>query len=105
MKRMLSGLGYKTYIARNGQEALEYYNSSKDSIDLVLIDMIMPKMNGRDCYRALKKIDPFVKAVLITGHIPEDMAYDALNDGMKDVIFKPFSKTRLAQVVQSIINT
>ncbi|MEJ2664496.1 MAG: response regulator, partial [Spirochaetia bacterium] len=105
MKRMLSGLGYKTYIARNGQEALEYYNSSKDSIDLVLIDMIMPKMNGRDCYRALKKINPFVKAVLITGHIPEDMAYDALNDGMKDVIFKPFSKTRLAQVVQSIINT
>jgi PAS domain S-box-containing protein len=104
MDRMLKGLGYRTYVARNGQQAVENYNALKDNIDLVLIDMIMPKMNGRDCYRALKKINPGVKAVLITGHIPEDMAYDALNDGMKDVIFKPFSKTRLAEVVHNIIN-
>ncbi len=104
MERMLKGLGYKTYVAKNGQEAVEYYSTSKDNIDLVLIDMIMPKMNGRDCYRALKEINPAIKAVLITGHIPEDMAYDALNDGMKDVIFKPFSKSRLAQVVHNVIN-
>ncbi|MBN1799387.1 MAG: response regulator [Spirochaetales bacterium] len=104
MERMLKGLGYNTYVVKNGQEAVEYYSASKDTIDLVLIDMIMPKMNGRDCYRALKEINPAVKAVLITGHIPEDMAYDAINDGMKDVIFKPFSKSRLAQVVHAVIN-
>jgi CheY-like chemotaxis protein len=104
MDRMLKGLGYTTYLARNGQQAVEDYSLLRDNIDLVLIDMIMPKMNGRDCYRALKKINPAVKAVLITGHIPEDMAYDALNDGMKDVIFKPFSKNRLAQVVYNLIN-
>jgi PAS domain S-box-containing protein len=104
MERMLKTLGYRTFVAKNGQEAVKYYNMSKDHIDLVLIDMIMPQMNGRDCFRALKEIDPSVKAVLITGHIPEDMAYDALNDGMKDIIFKPFSKSRLAQVIHDVIN-
>jgi CheY-like chemotaxis protein len=103
IERMLGGQGYSVAIARDGEEAIEKYGREKEIIDLVLIDMIMPKMNGRDCFRAMQKLNPGLKAVLITGHLPEGLAFEAIVEGMSDVIYKPFSKGRLTEVVKSVL--
>ena len=105
IERMLSTEGYSISLAHDGEEAIERYGREKDAIDLVLIDMIMPKMNGRDCFRAIRKMNPEVRAVLITGHLPEGSAFEAITEGMRDVIFKPFSRGKLTEAVRSALRT
>ena len=96
---------FAAVMARDGEEAIERYSREKADIDLVLIDMIMPRMNGRDCFRAMRKINPDLRAVLITGHLPEGSAFEAITEGMCDVIFKPFSRGKLTEVVRSAIRS
>jgi two-component system cell cycle sensor histidine kinase/response regulator CckA len=105
IERMLSNEGYSISLARDGEEAIERYGREKEAIDLVLIDMIMPKMNGRDCFRAMRKMNPDLRAVLITGHLPEGSAFEAITEGMKDVIFKPFSRGKLTEAVRAALRT
>jgi PAS domain S-box-containing protein len=103
IERMLGREGYSIELARDGEEAIERYSREKDGIDLVLIDMIMPRMNGRDCFRALRKLNPDLRAVLITGHLPEGSAFEAITEGMRDVIFKPFSRGKLTETVRAAL--
>ncbi|MBN2352897.1 MAG: PAS domain S-box protein [Spirochaetales bacterium] len=105
IERMLSTEGYSIELAHDGEEAIERYGKEKEGIDLVLIDMIMPKMNGRDCFRAMRKMNPELRAVLITGHLPEGSAFEALTEGMRDVIFKPFSRGKLTEAVRTALRT
>jgi two-component system cell cycle sensor histidine kinase/response regulator CckA len=105
IERMLIPQGYSVFLARDGEEAIERYGREKEPFDLVLIDMIMPKMNGRDCFRAMRKLNPGVRAVLITGHLPEGSAFEAITEGMKDVIFKPFSRGKLTEVVRTALRS
>ena len=105
IERMLSSEGYSIELARDGEEAIDRYGREKADIDLVLIDMIMPRMNGRDCFRAMRKMNPDLKAVLITGHLPEGSAFEAITEGMCDVIFKPFSRGKLTEVVRTALGT
>ena len=53
-EQILKGLGYSDMLANNGQECIDVYEQYKDDIDLVILDMIMPEMNGRDCFIALR---------------------------------------------------
>ena len=63
MKLVLEEAGYKVIEAVDGQEALEKFRENKDSIDLLLLDVIMPKINGKGVYEEAKKIKPDVKAL------------------------------------------
>ncbi|MBN1525725.1 MAG: PAS domain S-box protein [Spirochaetales bacterium] len=103
LERMLSQQGYNVTVVHDGEEAIKAYSRDHDVIDIVLIDMVMPKMNGRDCFRAMRKMNPDVNAVLITGYLPEGTAYEAITEGMRDVIFKPFSRERLSRVIHTIL--
>ena len=64
---MLGGLGYETLVAEDGKQAIEIFVERHDEIDLVLLDMVMPHMNGRDAFREMRTIDPNVKAVISSG--------------------------------------
>ena len=54
---MLQNMGYTVILAANGREAVEIYKSNPGKIDLVLLDMVMPELNGREAYFELKKFD------------------------------------------------
>ncbi|RPJ05045.1 MAG: response regulator, partial [Spirochaetaceae bacterium] len=103
ISKMLNSQGYSITVAHNGEEAIEKYNAEKEMIDLVLIDMVMPKMSGRDCFRAMRMMNPDVKAVLITGYLPEGNAFEAITEGMRDVLFKPFSRGKLTEVINAVL--
>ena len=68
VKEMLEQLNYRVVTASNGREALEVYDTQRDQIGLVLTDVVMPDMGGLDLFEALKKKDPKILVVVMTGY-------------------------------------
>lgn len=96
---MLTSMGYEVVTVRDGQEAVDYYQDHADKIDLALIDMVMPRLGGRDCFRALKGINPNVRAVLTTGYGRDGAAQEILNEGMRGFAHKPYGLRDLSEVI------
>jgi CheY-like chemotaxis protein len=61
-KRILTKAGYKVMIASNGKEALKIYEKARGEIKLVILDLLMPEMGGKECLRELHKIDPELRS-------------------------------------------
>ena len=95
----LRHLGYDVLTASDGQEAVEYYTKFGPEIDAVLIDMIMPRMGGRECFRALRGVNPDVRAVLSTGYGSDVMAQELLDEGMRGFVPKPYRLEELAEAL------
>lgn len=69
IEEMFSMFGYNTKKANCGEKALETYSAQKDNIDLVILDLNMPGMDGYECLKELMKIDPTVKVIITTGEL------------------------------------
>ncbi|HDH13569.1 MAG TPA: response regulator, partial [Nitrospirae bacterium] len=69
---ILQSYGYKIIEAVNGSDAIEKFIENKSEIKMILLDVIMPKKNGREVYEEIKKIRPDIKGLYISGH-PSDL--------------------------------
>jgi CheY-like chemotaxis protein len=96
---ILTSLGYTVVAVNDGLEAIDYYTRHAGEIDLAIVDMIMPRMGGRDCFRALKRIDPNVKAILSTGYSRDGEAQRILDEGMIGFAQKPYTVAQLSEIV------
>jgi PAS domain S-box-containing protein len=96
---MLEHLGYQPVLIGGAREAIAHYREHHQNIDLVILDLAMPVMNGRTCFKELKKINPDVRAILATGHGPDQSAGGLVKNGICDLIKKPFDAARLSQAV------
>lgn len=101
--RLLRRMGYETLIADCGQKAIELYAAEKRRIDLVILDMIMPGMNGREVYRRLRDLSPNVKVLLASGYSLDEQATEIMREGCRGFIQKPFSIQRLSSKIEEII--
>jgi CheY-like chemotaxis protein len=97
--QILPPLGYQVAYATNGQEALAYYRDHPGEVDLVVLDLVMPVMNGTSCFRALQAVDPHVRAILMSGHGVDGVADDLLAEGLLGFLAKPFTPATLAQAI------
>jgi PAS domain S-box-containing protein len=97
LKEMLSWLGYNVFTASNGDEAIEIV--SKNHLDLIIFDMIMPGMNGRNCFKQIRTFNKTVRALLSTGIRIDDERINIMNEGFSGIIQKPFVSAQLAQAV------
>lgn len=104
VKESLEDLGYKVLTANNGSEAFEIYEKLYYKIDLVILDMMMPVMNGLDCFIAMKKINPKVRAILATGFIKENDLKRFKAEGIKEIINKPYIRNELFQKVDMVLH-
>lgn len=95
----LSEMGYEVIAADNGLRALDIFKTRKADIDLVIMDMIMPEMNGHECFMAMKKIKPGITAIFTTGFAKDDDFEKLKADGVYSVILKPYRYTELSGVV------
>jgi CheY-like chemotaxis protein len=102
-EKMLRDLGYTVVTCRDGLEAVEYYRLHHGELDLVILDMVLPKLGGRDCFTKLKEINSFVKAILFTGYNLNEEADAMINAGVRGFIHKPFDRSHLSQVVARVI--
>ncbi|OGV36970.1 MAG: hypothetical protein A2X48_00360 [Lentisphaerae bacterium GWF2_49_21] len=100
---ILSPLGYDVKNLGNGQEALEYYTDSWDRIDLVLLDMLMPEMNGHDTFMKMRSINPKLKAIVMTGYSVDSDVRKMLDAGALHVMQKPFDPLELLQKMKDIL--
>ena len=100
---MLKELGYQVIPALSGRQAVELYREKMVDLDLVALDMIMPEMNGRDTYDALKKINPNVKVLLVSGYSLNKQIEELMDKGCDGFIQKPFDIIQLSQKLREVL--
>jgi PAS domain S-box-containing protein len=101
---ILMTLGYKVFLARSGKEAVETYRENQDDIDMVILDMVMPEMNGSETYDNLKEINPEVKVLLSSGYSLNGQAKDILSHGCNGFIQKPLNIMDLSQKIREVLD-
>jgi PAS domain S-box-containing protein len=91
--------------AIDGMDAIEKFKEHKEDIDLLILDVIMPRMKGKEAYEEIKKIRPDVKALFISGHA-EDILSDKgiLEEGI-NFIYKPATPSELYRKIEEVISS
>ncbi len=100
---MLEDLGYTVFEAENGQVGIELYQHQTDSIDLVLLDMLMPVMEGTECFRKLKQLNPMVRVVMASGFTRDADMEGLQHEGLHGFIRKPYTLVNLSQMVHQVL--
>jgi len=98
---MLGAKGYGVRTAGSGQEALQNVQSSP--CDLVFLDVRMPYMDGLEILRALKQIRPNIPVIMMTGYAVEQLLDDAMREGAKGYLRKPFTVEELMNSIEGTL--
>ena len=101
--RALENYGYKVLIASNGEEAVRIFNANKDSIDLLLTDVIMPLMSGRELADKLLIENPSLKVLYFSGYTDDSIVQHGVLDEGMEFLQKPYTHVELAKKVKSIV--
>jgi PAS domain S-box-containing protein len=99
-KRVLESFAYTVLTARNGEEALEVYKLNRSRIDLVVLDLMMPRLGGEKCLDELLMINPAVKVIISTGYILDPEQKQQLDKFVKGFLDKPYQVDQLLQVIK-----
>ncbi len=103
-KTMLCCLGYDTLVAANGEECIELVEEKKDTIDLIILDLVMPGLNGQQTLEELRKRRLDVPVILTTGFALTDLPQDPDKLRLaKAVITKPFDLEKLRDVIGRVL--
>lgn len=95
---ILEYLGYHVTVVLNGKEAVNFFQDLNNSVDIVLLDMVMTDMSGAECFGQLRAIRSDVKVILCTGYDRNHAVQNLLNQGVAGFIQKPYDLDELAQV-------
>ncbi len=102
-EKLLKVMGYHVLTAREGREAINVYKKHRETVDLVLLDIIMPNMKGGEVFDCLKEINPDIKVLLSSGYSIDGEASKILERGGKGFIQKPFHLERLSETIRAIL--
>ncbi|NJM27868.1 MAG: response regulator [Pseudanabaena sp. RU_4_16] len=101
VKDTLETHNYRVSIAHNGVEAVELYAKHKEEIHCVLMDMMMPSMDGLATISQLRQLNPNIYAIAMSGLNSTDAVDRALRSGFQKFLPKPFAKKELLSVLRS----
>jgi len=100
---LLEAIGFNTLTAQNGLEALEIYRERGCEIDLILLDLVMPKLGGIETYQELRKISPTVPIIICSGYGVDSVAYFINNDLHTGFVHKPYKPEVLRDVMMRMM--
>ncbi|MEW6734809.1 MAG: response regulator [Acidobacteriota bacterium] len=103
-KDLLEAYGYRVLLAADGPEALDIYRRQCDEIALVLLDMVMPRMGGREIYHKLLEINPKAKVVLASGYCPAEEMDQIWTEGIMGFVQKPYQINDLAAELRTVLD-
>jgi PAS domain S-box-containing protein len=103
--RALRQAGYDTLIATDGMEAANVFQDNSERISLVVLDVMMPNLNGHDALRRIRRLKPDVPALLCTGYDPETMGMDRESDLDVPLLQKPYEPDVLLDAVREVLDT
>jgi len=100
--KILVKQGYKVLKASDGEMAVETYQRHQDTIDVVLLDLGLPKMSGRDVLLKMKNRNPDVKVIIASGHFEDELISDIDQVGVKHLLRKPYMPDEVVKILQSL---
>ena len=101
---MLQRLGYTLFHAASGEEALQVFGEHRGRIDLVILDMIMPRMGGAELLRRLSAMEPELKALLSSGYTYSDHTIEGFDQDRCGFIQKPFTLQILSAMIRQLLD-
>jgi len=102
-KEFLEALGYRVFTAHSGQEALEIYSRESGKIDLVIMDMIMPAMDGGETIQRIKAVNFQARIILSSGYSIDGQATAIMNRGCSGFIQKPYGINELSKAIRKAL--
>jgi PAS domain S-box-containing protein len=102
---VLTASGYHVIEARNGEEAVEQFRKYKDGIRMVLLDMIMPKMSGREAYEEIRKIGGDVKVLFVSGYTADKVRGGDALPGNAVILNKPVLPRQLLKKIRDLLDS
>ena len=99
---MLSRLGFRVLTATDGFEAVEVFRAEKEKIDCVLLDLTMPRMNGEEAFRELRRLKPDVRVILSSGYNEQEVIQRFSGKGLAGFIQKPYTLSKLQETINRI---
>jgi PAS domain S-box-containing protein len=105
IRSLLEGFGYTVILAKDGQEAVQRYLEHKDSIKLLILDVVMPKKTGKEVYDEIKRIQPDIKVIFISGYDDDIVARKGIFAAEQHFIAKPFSTKFLLDKIREVLDT
>jgi len=101
--KLLERLGYRVFTAGSGKEAVTCLKNAPEKIDIVILDMVMPGMGGKETFVALKAIEPGIKILLSSGYTLDGQAEEIMERGCDGFIQKPFRLETLSKKLKEIL--
>jgi CheY-like chemotaxis protein len=101
---ILGSYGYRVRLAADGEEGVAAYRSLAGQVDLVILDMVMPKQGGRETFLKLKEINPQVRVLFSTGYSQNEKVNEILALGVRGFIQKPYQIRDLLAKVREILD-
>jgi len=99
MTRFLHHLGCRVTSFNNGFDAVEHYRVNAGSVDVVILDMVMPLLDGKSAFHALRRINPRVRIILASGYSIDGEAQTLMDEGATAFLQKPFRLATLAEAL------
>jgi two-component system, cell cycle sensor histidine kinase and response regulator CckA len=104
-KTSLETYGYRVLLASDGIEAIALYTQHKEEISVVLIDMMMPSMDGPTAIRVLQKINPQVRIIGVSGLVSNHKMVELVGNSVKTFLPKPYTTNELLEKLELVLNT
>lgn len=103
-KEILEYCGYRVILAVHGDDGIRIYSEKKDSIDLVILDMVMPEKGGKQVFKEIRSIKPDTKILLCSGYGQEQYFHELFEGGAAGFLQKPFQFTELVGKVEKALD-
>jgi PAS domain S-box-containing protein len=102
--QILTRAGYTVLTATNARDALDLYRNQKSDISLVILDLIMPEMGGKECFQELAEIDSQVKVILSSGFLSDRTSEETRVFGFRGLVEKPYNMRQLLGLVREVLD-
>lgn len=102
---ILESIGYQSILASSGIEAINIFKNNREKIDIVILDFMMPEMDGKDTFIELKKIDENIKVILSSGYSETEDIQFMKEMGLTSIINKPYRIEDLNELLDSVLIT
>ncbi len=100
---MLEKMGFSVITAENGREGIQKYLEDPDRISLVILDMVMPGLNGVETFEYIKKINPRSKVLITTGYNKTGEVDQLLKDESSSFLKKPYGIKQMGEKINTLL--
>jgi len=103
-KEMLEALGYEVLVAGAGAQAVSVVQNDTKGIDLMILDVVMPGMDGVQTYEVVRHLNPDIRVLVCSGLSPKKEIRQLIDNGCKDFLLKPFDIAKLSEKIESVFS-